>query len=188
MAAIGAVLVLITFTPGLRLWISILSRRPPDGKGRVLIVLGGDMLTPEIVGVTTYRRTVFALFCWREGHYETLVLSGQNLAIPMRGLITFYGIPREAILIESRSQNTHENALFTAQLLRDDPREKVLITSDYHMFRASRAFRRAGLNVAPLPFPDAGNRIHHRVERWPVFCVLMAETAGIAYHTLRGWI
>jgi uncharacterized SAM-binding protein YcdF (DUF218 family) len=188
LAALGAILVLITFTPVLRWWAAALAGRWGDGKGKVLIVLGGDLTSSDILGVTSYWRSVYAVFAWREGHYQTLVLSGLNLAGPMRDFVIAYGIPRDAILIEDRSRDTHENAIFTAKLLRNDPRQKVLLTSDYHMFRASRAFRKAGLDVSPLPFPDAQKRVNSLIERWSIFCVLSTETTGVAYYGLRGWI
>ena len=188
LVALGVILVLVTFTPVLRWWAGALAGRWGDGKGKVLIVLGGDLTTSEILGVTSYWRSVYAVFCWREGHYETLVLSGRNLAGPMRDFVTAYGVPRDAILIEDRSRDTHENALFTAELLRHDGRQKVLLTSDYHMFRASRAFLKAGLDVSTLPFPDAQKRVNNIVERWNIFCLLTIETTAIAYYGLRGWI
>jgi uncharacterized SAM-binding protein YcdF (DUF218 family) len=188
LAVLGVMLVLITFTPVLRWWAAALAGRWGDGKGKVLIVLGGDLTTSEILGVTSYWRSVYAVFCWREGNFETLVLSGNKLAGPMRDFVTAYGIPRNAILIEDRSRDTRENALFTAEILRNDPRQKVLLTSDYHMFRAYRAFRKAGLDVSPLPFPDVQKRVNSRLDRWSAFCLLAGETARIGYYGLRGWI
>jgi uncharacterized SAM-binding protein YcdF (DUF218 family) len=184
----GVILGLVTFTPVLRWWATALTGHWGDGKGKILIVLGGDLTTSEILGVTSYWRSVYAVFTWRGGHYRTLVLSGHNLAGPMRDFVVAYGIPRDAILTEDRSLDTHENALFTAELLRNDPGEKVLLTSDYHMFRASRAFRKAGLAVSPLPFPDAQKRAGNLLERWSVFCLLSVETIRIAYYGIRGWI
>jgi uncharacterized SAM-binding protein YcdF (DUF218 family) len=188
LVAFALMLLLVTFTPVLRWWAAALAGRWGDGKGKVLIVLGGDLTSPEILGVTSYWRSVYAVFIWREGHYQTLVLSGRNLAGPMRDFVVAYGIPRDAIMIEDRSADTHENALFTAELLRHDPRQKVLLTSDYHMFRASRAFRKAGLDVSALQFPDAQKRVNSLVERWNIFLLLTTETTAIAYYGLRGWI
>ena len=185
---IGVALFLITFTPVLRWWTAALAGRAGDGKGKVLIVLGGDLAASGILGVTSYWRCVYAVSYWREGQYQTLVVSGHNLAAPMRDFLVAYGVPREAIQMENRSLNTHENALFTAEILRNDPRGKVLLTSDYHMFRAFHAFRKAGLEVSPRPLPDAQRRANSLIERWTVFCFLTTETLGISYYTLRGWI
>ena len=69
----------------------------------------------------------------------------------MRDFIVALGVPRNVISVEERSRNTHENALYTAALVRDWPGTKVLLTSDCHMRRAHAAFRRAGLDVWNLP-------------------------------------
>ena len=179
---------IVSATPVLRWWTAALAGPWGDGRGEILIVLGGDLTTDEILGVTSYWRSVDAVFCWRSGGYRTVVLSGKNLAGPMRDFVVAYGVPREAILTENSSSDTHENALFTAALLRHDPRRKVLLTSDYHMFRALRAFRKAGLEVTPLPFPDAEKRLAGLSERWSIFCLLSTETAKICYYAARGWI
>jgi len=188
LVALGLIVVLVTFTPVLRWWAAALAGRWGDGKGQVLIVLGGDLNVSEILGVTSYWRSVYAIFCWRGGQYQTLVFSGHSLAGPMRDFVVAYGIPRDAIMTEDRSLSTRENALYTAELLRQDPRKKVLLTSDYHMFRALRAFRNAGLDVSPLPYPDAQKGASHIVQRWGIFCLLARETSKIVYYGLRGWL
>ena len=90
--------------------------------------------------------------------------------------------------MEGRSGSTRENALFTAGLLAADGRKKVLMTSDYHMFRAVRAFRKAGLDVRTIPVPDAGKRWNSYAMRWPVFIGLFVETAKICVYAVRGWM
>ena len=64
----------------------------------------------------------------------------------------------------------------------------VLLTSDYHMYRALRVFQKAGLNVAPRPFPDIVKRSSSLTERWPAFFELWEESVKTAYYWFRGWI
>jgi uncharacterized SAM-binding protein YcdF (DUF218 family) len=73
-------------------------------------------------------------------------------------------------------------------MLRDTPERKVLLTSDYHMFRAFRAFQKAGLNVLSRPIPDARKRAARWLYRWWVFLDLSSETMKIVYYRARGWI
>lgn len=62
------------------------------------------------------------------------------------------GIARERIVLEGRSRNTYENALFTRDLLRPGPGSRwLLVTSASHMPRATGVFRRAGFHVIPWP-------------------------------------
>ena len=64
------------------------------------------------------------------------------------------------IIVESRSRNTHENALFTSQLIkRDHPNANcLLISSAWHLPRAEACFNKAGLFPTPFatdPFKQA---------------------------------
>jgi len=81
-----------------------------------------------------------------------------------------------------------QEARHVFEALRNTPGRKVLLTSDYHTFRAWRAFRKAGLNVQPRPFPDAGKRFNDWRQRWPIFLQLAGETGKILYYRARGWI
>jgi uncharacterized SAM-binding protein YcdF (DUF218 family) len=62
------------------------------------------------------------------------------------------GVPPDAILLEGRSRNTRENALFTAEILGAEGIERVLlVTSALHMPRALATFRAAGIDAVPAP-------------------------------------
>jgi uncharacterized SAM-binding protein YcdF (DUF218 family) len=106
----------------------------------------------------------------------------------MQEFLVCQGVPAQAILLEPDSRSTRENALFTRRLLGDAPGRKVLLTSDYHTFRAYRAFRKAGLTVLPRPFPDVLKRANAWQSRWPIFLGLATETLKIGYYWARGWI
>jgi uncharacterized SAM-binding protein YcdF (DUF218 family) len=68
-------------------------------------------------------------------------------------LLKLAGVPASAILVEPRSHNTRENALFTKALLQQHPDIKslVLVTSALHERRALACFEKVGLH--PVPFP-----------------------------------
>ncbi|MEL6373202.1 MAG: YdcF family protein [Pseudomonadota bacterium] len=62
------------------------------------------------------------------------------------------GIAPARVLVERRSRDTHENAVMSAALLRPKPQQRwLLVTSAFHMPRASALFRRAGFRVLPWP-------------------------------------
>jgi uncharacterized SAM-binding protein YcdF (DUF218 family) len=62
------------------------------------------------------------------------------------------GIPPGRILLEGKSRNTYENALFTAELLKPQPGQRfMLVTSALHMPRSVGLFRKAGFDVLPCP-------------------------------------
>ncbi len=61
-------------------------------------------------------------------------------------------IDRGQVLYEEASRNTHENAVFTRDLVHPKPGEKwLLVTSAAHMPRSMGLFRKAGFDVIPYP-------------------------------------
>ena len=67
-------------------------------------------------------------------------------------LLEALGVARERLILENRSRNTDENALFTKGLVSPKPAETwLLVTSAYHMPRAVGLFRKAGFAVLPWP-------------------------------------
>ena len=61
-------------------------------------------------------------------------------------------LPRTRLILEDRSRNTHENAAFTAALVKPRPDERwLLVTSAWHMPRAIGCFRTAGFDVTAYP-------------------------------------
>ncbi|MBI3681993.1 MAG: YdcF family protein [Acidobacteria bacterium] len=193
LAAIGLVVVVCTLTP-LTFWLATWLAGPwHDPKGDVLIVLGAEMEKDGFPGRVTFRRAMYAARVWREGGFARIVVCGssdQDIAVArvMRDYLIFSGVPQAAIIEEPTSRSTRENALYAARILAGEPGTKVLLTSDYHMFRAHRAFLKAGLVVSPRPIPDIRSR-HSRVEqRWALVTELIREAAQIGYYFARGWI
>jgi uncharacterized SAM-binding protein YcdF (DUF218 family) len=162
-----------------------------DPKGETLIVLSGGG-NDEVIGYGTYLRCQYAVLAWRQGGFHKVIVSGGPPDHPqsnaMRSFLVSQGVPDSAIVSESRSTTTRENALFTKELLSPSDGKLVLMTSDYHMYRAVRVFRKAGINVLPRPIPDASKRGSSWSGRWPAFLDLCAETVKIGYYRARGWI
>lgn len=188
LASLGGLVVAVTIAPP-RWYASLLAGPWPQPRGAVLIVLGGDVASNGMLGETSYWRSLFAVLTWRSSSFREVVLSGDSHStLPMRDFLVCQGVPAEAILIEGRSTSTHENALFTAQFVRDIPGPYVLLTSDYHMWRAHRAFTKAGLVVTPAPFSDVLKSFSDPRWRWSGCMVLATETVKIAYYWVRGWV
>jgi uncharacterized SAM-binding protein YcdF (DUF218 family) len=193
LAAIGLLYVVVSFTPINFWWTNYLAGAWNDPEGEVLVVLGGDALQDSI-GFSSYLRSVYAVRAWKQGGLRTVVVcgggsSGQpSTAEQMRDFMVFEGIPAAAVIVETKSQSTRENAVQSKMLLDQLGGRKVLLTSDYHMFRAYRAFRKAGIDVQPRPFPDLIKLSTSWANRWGVFLGLCVETTKIAYYFLRGWI
>ena len=106
----------------------------------------------------------------------------------MAEFLKFQGVPAAAIHLETESRSTRENALYSAPLLKTLQGRKVLLTSDFHIFRARRAFAKAGAEVSVQPVPDVLKRSNRWLSRWPCFVDLVEETVKIGYYWVRGWI
>ena len=126
---------------------------------------------------------------WRVGGVWLIVGGGGGgVAESMREFMKVEKVHADKILLENRSVSTRENALFTAALVKDIPGRKVLLTSDFHVYRSVRALKKAGIDVTPRPIPYAMKRANAWMDRWPLFLDLSGETAKIAVYRLRGWI
>lgn len=170
-------------------WINSLTGPWTQARGDILVVLGNETSPDHLVGLKTYWRCVYAVLAWREGGFREIVVSGGGgISEAMRDFLVGSGVPASAIREESKSLSTRENALFVSEMLGRSPGRVVLLTSDFHMFRAYRAFRKCGLDVLPRPFPDAGKNANSPAMRWPVFLGLLQETVKIVGYRIRGWI
>jgi len=193
LAGLGLLLVIVTVTPVDIWWARALAGTLQPASGKVLIVLGGTVNDYGTVGGSSYWRCVYAAHVYKDGGFQQVVVSGgeiegNSVSEAMADFLVYQGVPRTAISAEARSESTRENALYTKKLLGNESRQMALVTSDYHMFRASRCFRKVGLNVLTLPNPDVTMRAKHWWGRWPAFLDLVQESAKITYYFLRGWI
>jgi uncharacterized SAM-binding protein YcdF (DUF218 family) len=67
-------------------------------------------------------------------------------------LLESFGVAKQRIALERQSRNTHQNAAFTAALVKPKPGERwLLVTSAHHMPRAVGCFRRVGFQVEAYP-------------------------------------
>src|SRR2546423_1397741 len=181
LAAVGAVMVIVTTTPLVFRWATALAGPWDDPSGDVLIVLGGAVTERDLIAADSFLRAQYAVLAWREGRFHHIVLTGGGdpntpVAKLMRDVLVSHGVPDSAIHLETQAHNTRENASYVKQMLTQFPGRQVLLTSDYHMYRAYRVFKKQGIDVAPRPFPDARKRASHWTGRWPAFLDLVLET------------
>lgn len=140
-----------------------------------------------------------ALWLYRAGRVRRIIISGGSGAVlttqgteagSLRTLLRLAGVPDADILVEGRSRNTRENALFTKELLTNHLNIKslVLVTSAFHERRALGCFAQVGLH--PQPFP-ADFRTSDR--SWtPDYWLLPSPNAlsdwSTLLHELSGWV
>ncbi len=104
------------------------------------------------------------------------------------------GVAPEQMILEDRSRNTFENAVYSKLLAAPQPGQSwVLVTSALHMPRAVAVFRHAGWQVIPWPVNYlTGGRLDWVNEDMPLqrlynFSRTLHEYVGLVYYRLRGW-
>lgn len=115
------------------------------------------------------------------------VYGGEPEAQVMREVLeTDWAIPVR--WVEARSRNTHENAVFSARLLREAGVSRIVVVThavDARRFRGE--FERAGLQVAVAPtlVPGSGS-VDHWVQHLPSSVALQGST--IAIYEMLAWL
>jgi uncharacterized SAM-binding protein YcdF (DUF218 family) len=186
-AAIGLAVVLATVTPIDSWWAHAYSGPIEQPRGNVLILLSAAADDHGLISFSSYWRARYALLAWKTGGFQKIVISGGSGPGILEFLIA-EGVPREDIVAEWRSTSTRENGIETARLIAGMPGKKVLLTSDFHMYRAIRVFRKLGIEVTPMPVPDVLKSAKHWNARLPAFETLVLESTKIVYYKLHGWI
>jgi uncharacterized SAM-binding protein YcdF (DUF218 family) len=123
----------------------------PDGDAEVIVVLSGSdtQARYQHAGwLHTHWRALPVLASVGRGHSVTEV----TCSALARRVLQESGVPSSMILIQERSANTYEDALYGAEILRrHSVRRIALVTEAFHMLRAEKCFRRQGLKVVPAP-------------------------------------
>ena len=88
--------------------------------------------------------------CYHAGKAPKVLFSGIGEGPGLEEFLLALGVPREAIILESDSRNTYENAKFTEMKLKElNAKRVILITSSWHMARSVAVFKRFGVEVIP---------------------------------------
>jgi uncharacterized SAM-binding protein YcdF (DUF218 family) len=193
LACLGLLVVVVTATPLVSRVSAWLAGPWDNPHGDLLVVLSGSGLEDGTIGLSSYWRCVYAVMAYREGGFRQILITGGGsgdtpIAVSMQRLMVFLGVPAESISVETLSTSTHENALRSVPVLNRMPGKKVLLTSDYHMFRALRVFHKAGLDLQGWPYPDTGKMAATWTGRWPAFVEVVLELTKIGYYKVEGWI
>ncbi|RVA52835.1 YdcF family protein, partial [Mesorhizobium sp. M7A.F.Ca.CA.004.09.1.2] len=86
------------------------------------------------------------------GGTGALFLDGEGDAATAPRLLTALGVAADRLILENKSRNTYENAVFTKELVTPKPGETwLLVTSAFHMPRAKALFDKAGFATVPWP-------------------------------------
>jgi uncharacterized SAM-binding protein YcdF (DUF218 family) len=144
------------------------------------------------------------LYLYQQGKIRNILISGgsgikdrRGEACFMRDALLAAGIPDSVILVEDKSRNTAENALYSKTLIDSavPGADCLLITSALHIPRALACFRKAGIQADTFP-ADHLAYSDRRFFEWftpQSECLkfwdrIFNEWAGMFAYKLRGYI
>lgn len=186
LTVIGLITVLAIATPIVSWWARAYAGPIERPRGDVLILLSAAGDNMGGISYSSYWRAREAIFAWQTGGFNKIVVSGGGPGI--RNYLIAEGVPSEVIVAEWRSRSTRENGIETARLIQGMSGKKVLLTSDFHMYRALHVFRKLGIEVTPMAVPDVLHSTEHWNGRFSAFETMSVESVKIVYYALRGWI
>lgn len=187
LAVVGLITVLVICTPVVSWWAQAYAGPIRQPRGDILILLSAASDDNGGISYSSYWRARHALVAWQTGSFKKIVITGGGGP----GIVDFLvaeGIPRQAMMAEWKSTSTRENAINTGRLIAHMPGKRVLLTSDFHMYRAIRVFRKLGIEAAPMAVPDVLHSTEHWNGRFQAFETMLGESAKIVYYAIRGWI
>jgi len=149
-----------------------------------------------IAKVSTLERIDYGIHLFEVGFGNYLILSGgakandQVEADEMYKVALDKGISPEAVLRETKSQNTYENVLHTKRLLSQHSikGKVILVTSPYHMQRAVSCFKKQGVEVLPAPVNNSEIYVYGFYQNLRNLRLLMHEFLALVYFRYAGWI
>ncbi len=119
----------------------------------------------------------------------------------MKALAVSLGVPSDTIILEDRAANTYENVKFSGRILSERGWKKIiLISSPYHMRRASLVFRKIAHDKEVIYSPVLDSQFYHHGgmdekgrKIWKQINLkqingIIHEYIAICYYWLKGYI
>ena len=191
----------------------------PIPNADAIVVLGGatksaDYPRPSVDLAEAGDRIIYAAQLYRQNKAPVIIVSGGRISwfggsypesASMADILTFIGIPDTAIIQESASLNTYDNAVNVKNILENRNLNKViLVTSALHMPRSLKIFQRQGINAIPAPTDFLVSQVEWQamsstpkaailnllpdVQNLGQFTSAMKEYIGLLVYSLRGWL
>lgn len=196
---------------------------PTDSIQRVAVLLTGGMIngmkelpvndanrTNRFILGPEADRAGQALYLYKTGAVQKILITGGAGNLPFQAksisnegqmiarFLVVAGVRPDDIVLEQQSRNTHENAVFSAQLLQKTfkTNECVLITSAWHVRRAMGSFQKEGIRVEPFPAAfiggqpaySPGDYLLPREEAFLDAYYLIRELVGYVTYWVMGYV
>jgi len=179
------------------------------GPADAIVVLGGILGPKAEPGYVTNwsdssERFFGGVALLRAGRAKMLVFTGARLpwegratleGDDLRAIAIGQGVPAEQILVTREVSNTRDEARAVAELARlRGWRKIILVTTAWHMPRAARVLRNAGVDFIPFPVDFRSDEVRTlaavdflpKADAWQMTETALRECYGIAFYTLTG--
>ena len=180
--ALGAVFLLV-----MGILMGTAAKHSDQVKADALIVLGAAVHGDRVTWVLSNRLDTAADYL--NAHPDTIcVVSGgqgdgesvTEASAMQKYLIERKGIDPSRILVEDRATSTRENFAFSKALIEEQLGKDAsiaFVTTDFHVFRAGRVAKKAGITASGIAAPDVW---YIRINNF------FRECVGITVYALRG--
>jgi len=172
-----------------------------------IVLLGGAMRGDTHMGTLPdlnqqADRLIHAVALYKADKAPVLLLTGggdpedRPEAEQMQDLLRVMGVTPRNMLLETKSRNTHDNAVYCAQILKSRGLQRILlVTSAFHMRRAEALFLAQGLEVIAAPTDyqrlvsaGEGRGMRPSLKHLNRTTLAVHELVGYQVYRWRGWL
>jgi uncharacterized SAM-binding protein YcdF (DUF218 family) len=194
--AVAAVYVLVFHTNFVWWAAAPLKISDPPRRADAIVVFAGGVGESTKAGGGTAERLKAAVDLYKSGQARYLIFSSGYVysffeAKDMLAQAIGQGVPASAILLEERSTNTYQNVVYVNDILRDRHwRTILLVSSPYHMRRATLVWRKAAPEVTVIHTPPPRSQFydHGRGATFEQVWGIVHEYVAILAYWRRGWL
>ena len=196
--------VLIFYTPFIWLIAQPLKISEKPHKADAIVVFAGGVGESGRAGQGYEERVGYAARLYKNAYAGHIIFSSgfvYFLKEPevMKALAVSLGVPVEAIILEEKARNTEENVEFTKEILnREHWNNILLVSSPYHMKRASLVFHKIAPDISVTYTPIPNDHFYERPSLrhggpWRQVNLqqvkgILHEYLGIIYYWLKGYV
>ena len=188
---------LLFHTPALWLVAQPLLVASPPEPADAIVVFGGGVGESGRANNSSYQdRVRHAVDLYEAGFASEIVFSSGFVylfreAEVMKALAAAQGVPETSIVLETRAGSTRDNVLFVRDIaLAQNWRRVLLVSSSYHMRRATLTWQKLAPDIAVVPTPARESQYyaHGFGASFEQVRGIAQEYAALLYYWANGWI
>lgn len=193
--------ILVFYTPLVWFIADPLKIYQPPQKADCIVVFAGGVGESGRAGQGYEERVKYAVELYKQGFARRIIFSSGYKYVfeepmVMKALAVSLEVPEQAIILEDKATNTYENVKFTSDILiRHNWKSILLISSPYHMRRASLVFKRVVKDIKVIYTPISNSLFYLRPDgnklkqiNLQQIRAIIHEYTGILYYAFKGYI